>query len=127
MSRSQKELACGAWGGVFNARTPKPRRACSTTDSENPVSVVDHKAVGMIKGQELSNLLGDPFGGGVLGYVEVQDLPRIDLYRDEYPHGRIRASMLQEQFWFLSREIAGAQFALSIDTSLKKITRGDPI
>ena len=65
-------------------RLGRSNRSLQKTDSEafqcrvqargeDTIAIVDDEAVGMIEGQELTELLGGPLGGEVLSDVAVQD------------------------------------------------------
>jgi hypothetical protein len=50
---------------------------------EDRIAIVNDEPVWMRIGENLPALLRGPFGGGMMGHIEVQNPPRADLHRDE--------------------------------------------
>src|SRR5215471_2205664 len=52
--------------------------------SEDGVPIMDQASIRMIERKKLTKLLRGPFGGWMLGHIEMQDSARADLHCDEH-------------------------------------------
>src|SRR5262249_19238692 len=79
-----KGIGLGSLGRRLQDSNPEAAEREIHIGRKDRVTIMDDESVRMIEGEKLTKLLSSPFGGRMVGDIEVQNSPGIDLYGDRH-------------------------------------------